>query len=173
MSFPTSYIKTEGAQVTRAADRPIRTVGKELNKNEGTLFFKFLSTNSNENTYLLYIIGDAGGSYSDLLGIKRTGQNLRLEVRRNNTSVSDFTAAGVLVTGMNTIAFSYSKNGTSTAVNGVSAGSASLSGLLPTALDKLYVGVHKDGALSINESVQETHYIPRALSTTELEALTA
>jgi hypothetical protein len=47
-SYPSSYIPTAGAQVTRAADDCVRMLGDELNANEGTIYTRVKALNKPE-----------------------------------------------------------------------------------------------------------------------------
>lgn len=172
-STPSSYIPTTDSPVTRADDGVSRTLGDEDNPSEGTFtwdgYFSPLGGNSN---YLLPI-GISSPGYVNGFLMWHTRNAVRLSTFGDGDASSlnvDVSSYPLRVPTYFSVAFSYKRDEhVRLAVNGVFAGEASLAGL--PALSRLYL--YSSGGTEKERTVGSVRYIPRALTETELQELTA
>lgn len=164
---PSSYIKTEGTQVTRTAANCTRTLGAEFNPNVGTIFFDGVIKDM-PPVGIFLTLGDVV-SLRTTQFVRRSNGNISAQIVLNSgTSV-----LGVEVAYSHgaryAMALSWSPNGWVSCVNGVTA----------TGLD---VNLSPNpGSLKLSDAPEvvrgvvnanQIRYIPRALSEAELIALT-
>lgn len=158
-SFPTSYIKTEGSQVTRSADNCSRTLGTEFNASEGTFLMEFDVTfrPSVTNFYL------SGGSNRRLI----YGTSPNAYAVFNGTQIREYPAIAA-PEGYEKLAISVFGKNQVLARNGNSNSFADVAG--DSLLDISSFGIM--GTVGIAK-VKTLKLFPRALSAEELEELTA
>lgn len=171
-SFPTSYIPTAGAQVTRAADNAvISNIAPWFNPAEGTFYAEGIFA----NPYT--------GGFPTLLELSDGTTNNRYLLRRSaglvasiaTTGGASNTAQAVTATpdGLVTrAALVYSPGAVGVCLNGASpvvvVGPTSISGL-----SKLSIGFRASGNNEyIGGQIRAVRYFPRRLSNAELQALT-
>jgi hypothetical protein len=115
-SYPTSYIPTTTASVTRNADVISKTgISSLIGQTEGTIFADFNKTKNN-----LSILSIDDGTANNRIFIEGTGTSTGLRVRVTNggTTTVDNTS-NVLQNGINKIALVYANNNVSLYRNGV------------------------------------------------------
>ena len=175
-STPSSYIKTEGAQVTRAADNCVRVLGDEFNAGELTLYYQSGTgingfENSNTGLRLMFNISDDSSSYIGFVpdGRFKAGKSGSLFSAPNNwtdvQSGNPFKFA---------IAISYLTGGVNVAINGV------ISSYTDTAIPLVsnVLNVHTissadpSGGSYANDTIKDFRVFPAALSEAELITLT-
>lgn len=165
-SFPTSYIPTTTAQVTRAADIPVRTLGAEYNASEGTLYVEAsplatssalgmalasLDSGSDSNRYLLYknALAASVAAYANTqpigIGSVTAGVNSKIAFSQNETT---FSAA------MNGVSFSVPKT------------------QFPVGISRLQIG-KSAGGNQFSGHIRKLRYYPKRLTDAQLQALTA
>jgi hypothetical protein len=172
---PSSYIPTAGAQVTRAADNCVRTLGDEFNPEEGTLYAEAQYLNSNTT---------AGGTYGLTDGTSSQRMLVAFEPSETPGGSSDFITAFItdansvtaaipssvnaVASGFHKVAISYNSTSFTFAVDGVIVGTASHEGV-PTVdrIDGQGGSIGDNGTLT-----KELRLFPTALSDAELITLT-
>jgi hypothetical protein len=175
-SFPTSYIPTTTAQVTRAADvASVNTLSPWFNASEGTLFVEVVpgqittanwaAALSNSATGLSDLIdlgwGSASGTTRPTRGRVLTGGVTQTEQQLANTVESGQPIK---------MAIAYAANSVQTAARGV-ASAEDTSAVIPV-VDRLQIG--RVGAYGYSPGhIRSIRYYPKRLSNTELKAMTA
>lgn len=173
--FPTSYIKTEVSQVTRAADSASMTgvnFSSWYRQDEGTLFTEALSFGLNSDAQSYPAAITAGGDVYDYFAINSNNllESIRLVVSGYSTSSAAFYFAGSK-TSYNKSALSAKTNDFAGAVNGSTA-QTDVSGTMPKP-DRMAIGSRTTTLGRGNIRIKKIAYYPKRLSNTELQALTA
>jgi len=164
-----SSIKTEGSQVTRAADDCIRTLGSELNANGSrTWFVDFYNNQIGVGSVISDVLriddGALGGFPDDVIRVRQSVNDLL--VRVGGVSVIDSGSLG-LTPGRNKLALSESQDQTVVAVNGTIAAQFEN---IPVSSDLNTMRLAYQCARQIEVN---TRIYPRALTAAELQELTA
>lgn len=180
-SFPSSYIPTTNAAVTRVADTLSDTVNTAtyLNGSRGTVFADF---------YVPYLNSSGSGANgrqvvwrirhsatNNLLALMYEGANLRL-LAYNGSTRSYTNLTGVIsTTQRNKVAIAYNVVGGAftpiVSINGTTVAGVAASGFdMPS--PALYVGTESSSRY-LNGTISRLTYYKRALSQTELNGLTA
>lgn len=168
-AFPTSYIPTVAAQVTRAADvASVNTLSPWYNATEGTLFVDTLSSPGGAiGNIAAALSAGTGAEYIYTLLRTDTNANRILTVRDDNvqqvgidiiTPIGSIKAAGA-----------YKLNDFAAAVNG-GAAVADSTGTIPSPIT-LQIG-RLNGGNYWNGHIRSLKYYPRRLSNDELQAIT-
>jgi hypothetical protein len=171
-AFPTSYIPTVASQVTRAADAATMTGANFSNwfsQGEGTLYANINTTASSVNRTTMIFEGAAVTSRIEML------------INASNLVNPATVIAGVSGANINNgtytagteakIAFAYKVGDYASAFNGATAVTNTFGGLIPT-VEKLNIGSRSTGN-NINGHIRKIAFYPKALSATELQALTS
>lgn len=167
-SFPTSYIKTDGSQVTRSADNCSRALGQEFNPDRGTFFIEasldFIKSNV---SYLMDNRVNGSGpalfiQSGELRGVVRSLGNVEVIIGSGH-----FPEAGGIIKA----AVSWDENTFRIYGNGVGA-----EGLrIGTDIENPKLRLFENDGATVKESglFKKALFTPRALTETELEALTS
>ena len=126
-AYPTSYIPTTSASVTRNADVISKTgISSLIGQTEGTFFTEFYYNGIIDNSNARKIISLNDGSSTNLIDafIGVTGNTITTRVRANDSSLGQINSA-VLTQGFYKIAYAYKNSDFVLYVNGVQAGSVS------------------------------------------------
>jgi hypothetical protein len=181
-SYPTSYIPTQGSQVTRAADvssspqvtraadlcRRVLT-GNEFEQNQGTLYAEFSTKEFQAG------IGLTDDTVLERVALRRSGESIgQALLSSNGVSNTINTDAGVYVDeGFNKLAVSWTLAGYKFACNGQIIGSNSLpSGRVPLFTSLIIATSENIGIRSKVRVNKSCRLFPKALSDAELIALT-
>jgi len=171
-AFPTSYIPTTVAQVTRNADvASVNTLSPWFNSASGTLYaeaqYPFVAA-SGLNSGFAEI--DDGTFNEAIANYVTSGGNSTFVVRDNSATQAGVTVSGMTANTVIKIAGAYAVNDFQQATNGT-LGVADTSGSLPTvtrlALGDIAVGQKLNGWL------RRVSYYPTRLSNAQLQAITA
>ncbi|USZ48146.1 hypothetical protein [Halomonas sp. DN3] len=172
---PTSYIPTDGAPVTRGADRVLRMVNSELNPSSWSLLVELNPEWANSGDKVFYY--QSSGIKLEILarGNTNTGFQFRLGSSSNGDLVNS--PVDAIYGTKNRVAVSASANGDGTYTLIISSGGQSRSVQCPDDLQSpgnktLAIGSNSF-FLQIVASYSNVQLFPRALSAAELEALTA
>jgi len=169
-SFPTSYIPTAGAQVTRATDSCVRILGDEFNRNAFTLFVEFEESGPfDEHASYAALSQDQAASNKGFFVIQRRDNYNSLGVRLNN---GNFTTIRTLASvGLKKAAVSCRNGEVTFCLNGVVIGS--LSNVKTNDITSLFLGKYDNTnptfGLILNK---DARLYPTALSEAELITLT-
>ena len=183
-AFPTSYIKTEGSQVTRAADSAVMTgsnFSNWYNPLEGTFVAEYAASSLINNPGA-FAAGDSSlsfGARSTIYLVNSSGISGRATL---NVSVSGATQAGIapaytpVANTLYKVSASYKVNDFAICVNGGSV-AVDTNGSVPTATNFSFsIGSLNSawvtGSNHLNGTIKRIAYYPRRLSDAQLQALT-
>lgn len=181
-SFPSSYIKTEGTQVTRAADKCSRALGQESGRTEFTLCGEVVvnyqpiaeAGNESEVPKILTVDDGTNSNRVQVFGANSTSQVSRAAATVTVAGVNYFIYGGGLwQPGVpRRMALSLSGSKAILAADGAIVGEVAIPGP-PPGLSVARLGARSTGAQSCKQQFQRSaNYIPRALSEAELIAVT-
>lgn len=172
-AFPTSYIPTTSAQVTRVADSASMTganFSSWYRQDEGTLYV--------EARLPLYRDGQvtacvSDGTNNNRMHIAQNNSPINLAyVIVNGTSVANLTTTAPALGSCNRTAFVYKSNDFAATVNG-GAVITDGSGDAPSGISVLNIGAFKNNDYPICSAIKRLAYYPKRLSNAELQAITA
>jgi hypothetical protein len=136
-SFPSSYIPTTTASVTRAAGKPIRTFGAEYIKTAGTTFVEFdRNTLAVGITYGILGVGNAGRN----LYITATGGHVGQVAIYDGTTEAHSTGTAMTVNVMAKAASSFDSAGMSVTLSGATVVTAAFDGVFAAAETQIAIG---------------------------------
>jgi hypothetical protein len=168
-SYPTSYIPTTSAAVTRNADVISKTgISALIGQTEGTIFWDIYvetpTATDNEN-----ILNIDNGSFGNTIYIlKGGGATLTAEMYSGGSAQASFTKTSI-VKGRYKCAIAYANNNTAFFVNGVQVGSTDTSCTVP-ATSRFQMG---QGALGASVgNINSVVLFPTRLTNAELASLT-
>lgn len=172
-AFPTSYIPTTTAQVTRAADVATMTgtnFSSWYNQSEGTLFAEAVTTTAiTSNNLGMFSVSD--GTLNERIQLRRNAGGSTVSFLAVDGGAIQFNDAGTLnFGGTSKMALAYKVNDFIGASSG-SLGVADTSGTLPTPT-QAEIGFGQ-GITQLCGHIKRIAYYPRRLSNTELQQLTA
>jgi hypothetical protein len=168
-AFPTSYIPTTSAAVTRAADVATMPVGSWFNAAAGTLVADANFLNNNRVGYPGVFQIDSGSNTNRLLTYALTGSDtIAANSDTAQFNMGSFTAGTIFRSGI-----AYSASGFTAAALGVA---TSLNGHVSSyaSYTTLRLGVADASGSNVADGyIVRVRYWPRALSTAELQTVTA
>lgn len=174
-SFPTSYIPTTTAQVTRAADSTVMTGGNFSSwykQDEGTFFADYILGADNSSLGVLYIYD--GVTLNNNISMRySTGTIAQYMVNSSGISQVNLTSSGYSAPGKYKRAVVYAKDSFQQGINGVLPSSEATSGKVPLVTTLVIGAENTAGSNSINGHICRIAYYPKRLSNTNLQALTA
>lgn len=174
-AFPTSYIPTTSAQVTRAFDSASMTganFSSWYKPDEGTLFAEYILGADNSSLGVLYIY-DGVTSNNSILMRYSSGAIAQYTVNSNGFNQASITASGYSAPGRYKRAVVYAKDSFQQGINGVLQSSDDTSGEVPL-VTALVIGAESTaGSNLINGHICRIAYYPKRLNNTNLQALTA
>jgi hypothetical protein len=167
-SYPTSYIPTLGASVTRVADVAVKTgISSLIGQTEGTLFVDF-DFNGNYDTNGIVALDVLGGTNEAYIFITGAGV-LRLELYVASV-IQGLITTSIGAVGRKKIAFAYKANDFVGYMNGVQVGTDT-SGTVG-AMDTVYVGTYQAATYATGNMNQALLFKTR-LTNAQLAELTA
>lgn len=166
-AFPTSYIKTEASQVTRAADLPFM-IGTSFSdwyrQDEGT--FVVSATSPRAASEALIAAND--NTNNNAINVYATPVNVQTQVKSANVEQALF---AFTPTGQTLVALAYKANDFAASVNG-SAVQTDVSATVP-AVTQLRIGGLGAGGVALNGHIRRIAYYPKRLTNEQLQALSA
>lgn len=173
LAFPTSYIPTVGATVTRALDAlTLADTLFPLSDTEGTLYAHSITPYAHA-TLSKTIVGVDDGTNNErvYLGYNTASTSLSWGVYDGGVAQAFSTIAGSLAVGTEVkVAGAYKLNDMNFGYNGV-AGTTDTSGTMPT-MTTLRINNRGSGSATLDGIIKSVAYIPRRMSDAELEELT-
>jgi hypothetical protein len=176
-AFPTSYIPTVAATITRNADIATMTgtnFSSWYDVDEGTLYSEAVGVNSFASATRRYVeLSDGTANERSIFGYANATSTRMLIIDDNNTqadvTVSSGLQAGLLVK----MAATYKVNDFQQASN-TTLGTADTSGTLPT-VDRIFIGQDTTAGAAgvINGHIRKIAYYQYRLSNAQLQALTS
>ena len=178
-SFPTSYIPTGAASATRSADvASVATSQFPYSATEGSIVVNWgVGQTSTTNARLIWMDDTDTGTYENFITLRQGGNVSTAGAEGAVISGSSTQAAIIATTPSLTVgsyykaAFAYSANDFAFCFNGGSVGTDT-SGTVPSGIDLMRIGSHRDGTY-LNGHIRQITYIPRRLTNAELQARTA
>jgi hypothetical protein len=169
-SYPTSYIPTTSASVTRNADQVLKTGISSLIGTEFTLFFDGFETTGGVSTRYIVLKG-SGGIYANAVLLEANASNQIVLTILNSSSATVFGSfSPILTSGQRfKLAVRCKNNDFAFYVNG-SQVATQASGSVPTTSD-LYLGYYTDYADNYNE-INATAIWKQGLTNAQLAQLT-
>lgn len=170
-AFPTSYIPTTTAAATRADESLYTTTIPWFNATQGTMVAQYITIVGVNILNRVATFSD--GTFNNQICLLRsvvnnTELNIRVDGSGNANSISGGALRGVI----NKSGARWTSTTQQSATNGNIGTQQSVSTGLPT-VTGLYLGRRGDGAERLNGWLQSFKYWNRALSSTELQRLTA
>lgn len=175
-AFPTSYIPTVAAQVTRAADSASMTgtnFSSWYRADEGTIYGEYTGVaNVSGGTRRLVEIGVSGSTAERLVAGYGATSSARWLVTSGSATQADITP---LVTQGSSVKFAgaYAVNNFRAAANAV-LGTADTAGVVPT-VNAMFIGADFSNTANtaLNGHIRKIAFYPRRLANSELQALTS
>lgn len=172
--YLTSYIKTTTATVTRAADViTLPTTVFPWSDDAGTVIVGMHDKPVNDgtaNNKRVLALGDGTLNNRITLFQQGTSGNLFAFVATEGSNVVNM--GGAWTTFPSKIGLGFADDDWSLIINGGTP-ITDTSGLVPSVVNKLYVGGWSSGTLQTNTHIKSLLYIPERLSNSEIQALTA
>jgi len=171
-AFPTSYIPTTSATVTRAADVASITgsnFSSFYNQTEGTVFGQFLRTAST-NSQQGRVFSFNNGTNTNALEIYQTGASNPSAQITATTAQALWTPSGFTVGTSIKEVLGYQLNNSNASFNG-SAETLDTACNIPT-VTQARIGDRQDGVRTLNGTIQRLTYWPTRLADTTLQQIT-
>jgi hypothetical protein len=166
-----SYIKTEASQVTRSAELPSMTGANFtswFSQGEGTLYVEAQLASTTGRLGTLSVDGNALAN-GILLDIN--SGNFRTEGFYNSSGQWAISSAGYVASTDVKQAIVYQTNNVALFANGSQRSSTDVSALIPNDINRFEIGGF--GNAKANGHIRKIAFYPKALSATELQALTS
>ena len=169
-SYPTSYIPTSGATVTRNQDQFTRDgISSLINSTEGVLFVEMAAL-SDDLTYKMISLSDGSTTNRISVIFNNTSSNTIRVVIVNYSVSFDETYTVTSILDFNKIAVKYKENDFALWINGTEV-AIDTSGAVPINLNKLSFDIG-NGTYHFYGKVRQLQVYPTALSDSELTILT-
>jgi hypothetical protein len=176
-AFPTSYIKTEASQVTRSADSASMTgtnFSDWYRADEGTFYDESVAAPIDGNVKWVYSANNGTGTARIFKSYAATTRQTRLEVGGFGAAQAILTSVASFTNRENTKqAAAYKTDDFSASTNATTV-LTDTSGRVPT-VDRFDIGFEtgRPNASYLSSTIKKIAYYPKALSATELQALTS
>jgi hypothetical protein len=176
-AFPTSYIKTEAATATRAADIASITgtnFSSWFDPAKGALYAEAVAQNFTATNFARIASFDRADNTANFIAIPRSNGLNRIEYSVFATTGQAVGLQPFITFGAGAIirsALIYQVNDFIMAANGVLS-IADTSGVLPTALTALGIGQQGSGNLQYNGHIRRLTFWPQRLPNTSLQSIT-
>jgi hypothetical protein len=178
-AFPTSYVKTEAAQVTRSADVAVMTgtnFSSWYRADEGT-FYLDADMYEVQSTFFRYLlsVNTGSGVTDDLIGFiaPSNGNNVRGSVAAGGVSQAGLQTA-ITFNSMFKGGFAYKTNDFAASFNGGTP-LTDTSGIVTAGVNRIYIAGASDNGGGVNSSthIRKVAYYPARLPNATLQAITA
>ena len=167
-SYPTSYIPTTSASVTRNADVISKTgISSLIGQTEGTVFVDAVFGDVYDTNNLLMTLSD--GTVNNLVYINRSNGNAEIVVKVSGVSQVTYNSS-ILSAGVHKVAIGYKANEFVVYIDGVLA-HTDTSGSVP-ACSKLNIGSYWNNSLPYNNGINAAALWKTRLTNDELAQLT-
>jgi hypothetical protein len=169
-AYPTSYIPTLGAAVTRLADSASKTgISSLIGQTEGVLFYDFVWNGATTST-ADYPIVLSGSDFNNFIGLNTTFNSNQLLAYSGGSAVASISGADFVIGQRYKIALAYKANDFVYYVNGTLQGSDT-SGAVPIGLANLEMAT-PFGAKSTVQNANSILFFQTRLSNADLATLT-
>lgn len=171
-AFPTSYIPTTTAAVTRAVDNVSTADLSWLDESAGTFYGAMSVPHFNVVSGVWMILSDGSVVDRHTLFSSSSNQNMTYEVKNGSVTQANLVASSVWSEGVTLRhAASYAANDFESYIDAARTGTGDQSGTPPTGLTELQIGAYYNNALPFNGHIAEIAYYDERLSNVQLEAM--
>jgi hypothetical protein len=173
-SYPTSYIPTLGASVTRVADAASKSsISSLIGQTEGTLFAEFVVDSSSSPTMAFFV--SAAGVFDNAIWIQQSASDsVIFRVFSGSSAQASITKTGLTNGQTVKVAGAYKANDFVLYVNGVQVGTDT-SGSIPASLSQIEIGSYSEVGSPFNQNrpIKQTLLFKTRLTNAQLAELTA
>jgi hypothetical protein len=172
-AYPTSYIPTTSASVTRNADVISKTgISSLIGQTEGTLFFDGV-INGCQNASANILNSERNTTASFYISYVKASSQIRAALYSSSAETSAIQGGSVAIGGRFKVAYAYKSGTTTLYINGVQIGTSTTTFTLPSTLDDIYIG-DQTTYFSFGESIRNnaTSIWKTRLTNAELAQLT-
>ena len=163
-AFPTSYIPTTSAAVTRSADSAVVTpISSFYNESEGTLFAEY-RVGTTSGAAALFMVDN--GDVPNRVALFRVGGQIAISA--TYTGIGSFSPVADTTY---KAALAYAANNHAATVGGAAVATNTVIGT-PSGITTLRVGVEAFGTASANGHIRKVAYYPKRLTNALLQSLT-
>ena len=171
-AFPTSYIPSTSASVTRTADSAVMTgtnFSAWYNQSEGTFVCGFDTVEAAATQGNVFEVGD--GTWNERMNaFVSSTPTINWVVTDGGVQVVNFSTGSYVVGNVAKVGTTYALNSFAGSLNGGTPGTDT-SGTLPT-VNALYIGREGAGGASLNGHIRSLRYYPARLTNAQLQTLT-
>jgi hypothetical protein len=171
-AFPTSYIPTTSATVTRSAD-VVSITGANFSswyrQDEGTVFADINTAPVANIAQGIFDLSEGAGA-ERIFHRRNTTSFIVTAITDNSVVQGDFGSVSVSASGRARLGLAYRLNDFEAAVNGSSSGTDT-SATVPTP-DRIHIGQNFASGQSVNGTIRRLTYFPQRLSNSTLQAIT-
>ena len=169
-SYPTSYIPTMGASVTRSNDSCLATSASDLiGQTQGTLFFDVNISRVLGNEAIGTI---NSGAYANHATIQRVGSTIQFVRNSATQSGATIVTSATITAGRYKLAIAYKSGDTACFLNGAQVSTTQTQTFTNATLNAVKIGTDAIGALPISDSVKQATLFKTRLTNAELATLT-
>lgn len=171
-SYPTSYIPTYGASVTRSVDVFTRTgISSLINSQEGTFFVDMAALSSNTGTSLLSL-SDGSATNNIYIGFTSTTNQISAVIYANGSAQAAINIFSYDVKQSNKIAFSYKTDEVKLFINGSLVGTDTTATMPNANTLNEFSSDFGQGSFKLAARLNQSIIFPTALTDSECIALT-
>ena len=173
-SYPTSYIPTTSASVTRNADVITKTgISSLIGQTEGTIFFDGV-INGCQNVSANLLNSERTTTASFYISYIKATSEIKVGLFSSGTQPATFSGGSVAIGDRVKIAYAYKSGNNALYINGIMIDSNTNTFTLPTTLDNIYIG-DQTSYFSFSESIRNnaTALWKERLTDGELSILTS
>lgn len=173
-SYPTSYIPTTTAAVTRNADVVEKTnISDLIGQTEGTLFVDFNYEKNDPNDNFIAILSDNSSNNGVWIDVNNSNQFVAIIRTGGVSSVSFYISSTNFQFGRKKIAFSYKSGSTSLYINGAKIGVTDTNAFtFNNTVSKFNLGCFWNNSSQLNNTINSSAIFKQALTDAECIALT-
>ena len=175
-SFATSYIPTTTGSVTRVADQASMTgvnFSSWYNQSEGSLYsvYDVIALNSADYQSIVFL------DNLTLTGSSRLQHGVSSGLQRSsitNGTISQLSSSAITANTTHKIASSFTSSTEIAGFDGISQTTVVSGGVMPTGINEAFIGGFNGSTTKfLNGHIKKLAYYPKALTSTELQALTS
>ena len=169
-SYPTSYIPTTTASVTRNADEISKTgISALIGQTEGVMFAEFKALGSYDSNNMILALSDGTASNRIFLNLTSNVGHLEAVITSSGSTTVAYEGSTPAI-GYHKVALAYKNNDVVVYIDGALV-HTDTSATIP-ATSKLNIGSYVDGTIQFNSGINSAILFPTRLTNAELASLT-
>ena len=169
-SYPTSYIPTTSAAVTRNADIISKTgISSLIGQTEGVMFAEFKALGSYDSNNMILALSDGTASNRIFLNLTSNVGHLEAVITSSGSTTVAYEGSTPAI-GYHKVALAYKNNDVVVYIDGALV-HTDTSATIP-ATSKLNIGSYVDGTIQFNSGINSVILFPTRLTNAELASLT-